>query len=75
VPDVRSADARSRKTDRRKGVADSFQVILNNVKPAMGNRCFNLFTKNCLRPTLSDEMEPGRPEMPIVVHPAAFTCL
>jgi hypothetical protein len=46
LSDVRRADARSRKTGRPAGVADSFQVILNKVEPAVSNRAFNLLTKD-----------------------------
>jgi hypothetical protein len=46
LSDVRSADARSRHTDRPAGVVFTFQVSLNKVEPSVVNRCFNLFSKD-----------------------------
>lgn len=61
LADVRSTDARSRDTDRPEGVADSFQVVLYKVEPAVANRFFNLLTKDDWRLALSDEMVEGWP--------------
>ena len=66
LPDVRSADARSRDTDRPAGVVFSFQVSLNKVEPAVVNRCFNLFTKDNWRAALADEIKPNGPKMAII---------
>ncbi len=67
LPDVRSTDARSRDTCRPEGVADSFQVSLNKVEPAVANRCFNLLTKDDWRTALLDEEMPVGPKVPLVV--------
>jgi len=61
LSDMRSPDARSRDTDWREGVTFSFQVILNKVEPPVGNRCFNLFTKDNWRSLRPYKMEPMRP--------------
>ena len=71
---MRRADARSRDTDRREGVADSFHVSLNKVEPTVPNRCFNLLTKDDARAALLDEMEPVGPKVPLVVHPTTHAC-
>ncbi|MEO6147333.1 MAG: hypothetical protein ABIT70_09845 [Sulfuriferula sp.] len=74
LPDVRCADARSRQTDRCKGVADSFQVILYKVEPAMPNCRFNLLTKDDWRIALADEVVERWPKVPLVSKPSAFAC-
>ena len=61
LSDVRSADARSRDTDRPEGVAEVFQVSLNKVEPTMASRCFNLLTKDDARSALVDEPMPCGP--------------
>ena len=66
LPDVRRADARSRKTNRREGVTDSFHVRLNKVEPSESDRCFNLLAKDNARAALGDKPEPGGPKVPIV---------
>jgi hypothetical protein len=68
VPDVRGADARSRQYRRPDGVAFSLQVSLNKIEPAVGNRRFNLLTKNNWRAALADEPEPDGPEVPGIVE-------
>ena len=66
LSDVRSADARSRHTDRPAGVIFAFQVSLNQVEPAVINRCFNLLSKDDCRAALADEIEPVGPEVAVV---------
>ena len=61
LADVRGADARSRNTGRREGVADSFHVSLNKVEPSEAVIARNLFTKDNRRLTLTDEPVPGGP--------------
>jgi hypothetical protein len=63
LPDVRRPDARSRQTERPDGVTFSLQVIANKVEPAVGNRAFNLLTKEDWRAALADEVMPRRPKM------------
>jgi hypothetical protein len=70
---MRRADARSRETDRPDGIAFTFQVIVNNVEPAVGNRCFNLFTKEDERLALRDEAKPRRPKMTGIGTPMPAT--
>ena len=72
LSDVRSADARSRDTDRPDGVTDTFHVIRYSVEPAVSNRCFNLLTKDDWRATLADKSMPGWPEVAIVGPAFAF---
>lgn len=74
LPDVRGADARSRDTGRCEGVADSFHVSLNKIKPAVPNRCFNLLTKDDRRAALPNEVEPEGPKVPLVVEPTTHAC-
>ena len=62
------ADARSRYTCRPAGVAFTFQIRLNKIKPSVVNRCFNLLTKDNSRAALADEIEPDRPEMAFVCN-------
>jgi len=71
LSDVRRPDAASRKTNRPAGVTFSRQVRLNKVEPTVVNRCFNLFTKDNVRSALADEVEPGRPEVPLVGNATA----
>ena len=63
LSDVRSADACSRETNRPDGVVFSFQVIANKVEPPVGNRAFNLLTKEDWRAALADEVIPRWPKM------------
>jgi len=71
---VRSADARSRKRDRPDGVTQGFQVILNKVEPRFCVLARNLLSKEVCRAALFDEVEPVRPQMPLVSKPIAATC-
>lgn len=65
-----SADARSRYTRRPDGVTFSFQVIANKVEPPVGNRTFNLLTKDDVRAALSDEAKPRRPKVARIIAPS-----
>ncbi len=66
LPEVRSADATSWQYGRPRGVACSFQVILNKVEPSHFNCCSNLLSKDDWRLALLDEAEPRRPEVAVV---------
>jgi hypothetical protein len=66
VPEVRGADARSRQNRRPAGVTNSLQVIENGIKPCFGSLAFNLFSKDDWRTALADEVEPNRPQVPVV---------
>lgn len=63
---MRRTEARSRDTGRCDGVADSFQVSLNKVEPAVADRGFNLLTKDCRRLSLLDKLEPDGPQVPFI---------
>jgi hypothetical protein len=71
---VRRTDARSRERNTPEGVAHSFQVSVYKVEPRADSRARNLLSKHRCRSALADEMEPGRPEMPLIVKPSSFTC-
>jgi hypothetical protein len=70
LSDVRCPEAASRKTDRPDGVATSFQVIANKVQPAVGNRAFNLLTKDNVRSALLDEAKPRWPKVAGIIAPS-----
>jgi len=44
---------------------------LNKIEPSVVNRCFNLLTKDNVRATLANEIEPGRPEVALVGNAVA----
>jgi hypothetical protein len=67
---MRRADARSRQTDRPRGVAATFQVIANKIEPAVSNRALNLFAKQDARLALGNELEPRRPKMARIGAPS-----
>ncbi len=71
---MRRAEARSAGIDRPDGVARAFQVSVYKVEPTEAVLACNLFAKDCVRAALRDEVEEGRPEMPLVVKPSAFAC-
>jgi hypothetical protein len=71
---VRCPDAASRETDRPDGVAFSFQVIANKIEPSVGNRAFNLLTKDCVRLALLDEAKPRRPKVAGIISPSLGAC-
>jgi hypothetical protein len=74
VTDVRRTDARSRERDTPEGVAHAFHVSVYKVDPRLCVLARNLLSKDDCRSALADEMEPGRPEMPLIVKPSSFTC-
>ena len=74
VPDVRGTDARSRKRDLPEGVVQGFQVILYKVGPGQPSFACNLLAKDDCRPALGDEVEPVRPEVPLVSKPFSSAC-
>jgi hypothetical protein len=47
---------------------------LYKVEPSEAVTSCNLLTKNDWRLALDNEMEPRRPEVPLVSKPSAFTC-
>jgi len=61
LPDVRRAEAASRKIDRPDGVIKRFERYENIVEPACPNRSINLLTKDRCRAALADEPMPMRP--------------
>lgn len=65
---MRRADPRCAAIDRPDGVTLSFQVSENNVEPSESVLARNLLTKDARGSTLSDETEPFRPEMLLVVE-------
>lgn len=67
LSDVERADARSRETTRPDGVVFRFQVIAKTVEPPVGNRAFNLFTKDDWRSALAEEVVPRRPKVARIV--------
>jgi hypothetical protein len=71
---VRRADAVCSEYGVPAGVALAFHVCVNKVEPTVANCCRNLLSKDNLRAALSDEVEPRRPEMPLVCKPSALTC-
>src|SRR6185312_2896721 len=72
LSDVRSTDAVCTQYAVPQGVAFCFHVCLNKVDPLHSRR--NLFTKDQFRSARSDEVEPARPEMPLVSKPLSFAC-
>jgi hypothetical protein len=74
LPDMRRADAVCAQYRRPAGVTFIFQVCKNSVEPAEPNRSLNLFAKDRVRSTLSDEPKPLRPQMPLVSSAALFAC-
>ncbi len=67
-------EATSWDNGRPDGVALIFHVIAYKVEPAVAHRCFNLLTHDMLRAALADEVEPRRPEVPLVSKPCSFAC-
>lgn len=74
LSDVGRTEARSRGHDCPEGVTDAFHVSLNKVEPSEAVTACNLLAKNDVRTALSDEMEERRPQVPLVIEPAAFAC-
>lgn len=74
VAPVRRAETRRAKTERPDGVSCSFQVSVNKVEPSASVTGRNLLAKDNARAALADEMEPVRPEVPLVSKPLASAC-
>jgi hypothetical protein len=74
LSDVRRPDARSAQINRPAGVARSFQVSVYKVEPTEAVLARNLLAKDDWRAALADEVEEGRPEVPLVSEPCAFAC-
>jgi len=70
---MRRPDARSRENDRPAGVAASFQVREYKVEPRPSSRSFNLLANNDWRLTGPDEIEPRRPEVPLIGESFSFS--
>ena len=68
------ADTTSRGTYRPHGVADAFQVMCHMVEPSHSVTVCNLLAKDrdsaLLAEASADELEPGRPEVALVIEPA-----
>jgi hypothetical protein len=71
---MRGADARRRKRDRPEGVTQGFHVSLYKVDPYISVFAANLLTKDNDRASLSNEVVPGRPEVPLVSKPSSLAC-
>jgi hypothetical protein len=69
---VRCPDARSAQIGRPDGVARSFQVSANKIEPGKPLLACNLLTKDDCRLALADEIEPDRPEVPLVGKPVVL---
>jgi hypothetical protein len=75
LPDMRRADATSRKTNRPHGVAFTLQVCRHNVEPVVAQCSFNLFANDCVRSQDSRDPEERLSELTsLVSKPAAFAC-
>jgi len=74
LPDVGRAEARSAEIQTPDGVALSFQVSVNKVEPSKTVLRRNLLAKDRCRVAVLDEVEPRRPEVPLVSSPASFAC-
>jgi|ERR1700722_3929601 len=71
---MRRADARSAQIDRPNGVVRVFQIRLNKVEPLQSKLARNLLSKDNWRLALRDELEPCRPEMPLIIKAACKAC-
>jgi len=69
LPEVWCADPRRADIERPAGVARSFHVSLNKVEPREASLARNLLAKHNLRVSLSDEVVPRRPQMPLISKP------
>jgi len=67
LPLVVRADARSWEITRPDGVVFRLHVIAKTIEPSVGNRAFNLFTKDDARAALAEELEPDRPKVARIV--------
>jgi hypothetical protein len=71
---LRRTEARSRGNDRPDGVTHAFQISVNKVEPSSAVLSRNLLPKNDRRFADADEVEPRRPQVPLVSKPASFAC-
>jgi len=67
LTDVRRTDARSAQISSPEGVARAFHVSAYSVEPREAVRARNLLSKDDWRAALTDETEPLRPEVTLVV--------
>jgi hypothetical protein len=74
LSDVRRPDARSAQIASPDGVTRCFHVSVYKVEPAEAVLARNLFSKDDCRLADADEMEPRRPQVPLVSKSAAFAC-
>ena len=74
IPDVRAAEARSRKRDKPEGVTHAFQVSLYKIEPNASWSARNLLSNDNWRLALLDEMEESGPQVPLVSKPFSFAC-
>lgn len=74
VPDMRPAEARSRKRDKPEGVTHGFQVSLYKIEPYASAAARNLLSSDDCRLALFDEVEESGPQMPLVSKPLSFAC-
>jgi hypothetical protein len=74
IPDVRPAEARSRKRDKPEGVTHGFQVSLYKIEPYASAAACNLLSSDDCRLALFDEMEESGPKVPLVSKPFSFAC-
>lgn len=74
LPEVRRTDPRSWEIHNPEGVATPFHVSVYKIEPAEAVWTRNLFTKDDWRARDADEVEPVRPEVPLVSKPKALAC-
>lgn len=71
---MRAAEARSAQIRNPEGVTRCFQVSRYKIEPFEAIRARNLLTKDDCRLALLDEVEPVRPEVPLVSSPLSCAC-
>jgi hypothetical protein len=74
LPNMRRADPRSAQIGKPDGVARGLQVSRYKVGPFQRSRPSNLLAKDVRRLALLDEVEPGRPQVPLVSKPFSLAC-
>jgi hypothetical protein len=76
LSDVRRTDARSAQINRPEGVLRSFHVSVNKVEPSKSVLARNLLAKDrdSARLRSLNEVEPRRPQVPLVSKPSSFAC-
>lgn len=67
LPDVRRADARSRQIGGPDPISHRLQVSAYSGEPLTSKAARNLLSKDSCRPTLRDEAEELRPDVPLVL--------